>query len=544
MNTNNNSLKLSLPIGQIIKEINWPLLASISLHGLFFTTIFPQWYSQNKSINADSLKNTPVIELNSLEQTRLPNLNPPNSFNWDSLNPLPEGTNLEGLTIPLPPLENNNFDLPETTNNTIYNDFSALPPPSPMTGNNFSPPPMVAGNFSPPPIPQITYQFDSSNTSSVDLPPPPPLNQDSLANLPPISETKINDIDEPDNPDTSSPFQQNKPINQILDEERQAEIRRQLFANSPIEITVNPRDVINNRDNKVDLKNNSLAMAGNDNQTISETPLPNLTEKLAKNTENTTDEEARKNYIAWAKEVENVSPQQVTLAGIYPKDACAKKIEGTTTYGITVNPAGNVVNSQLIKSSGYSLLNEQALRQITARQFENNTNTNVPYHVYVNFQYDSKICPSISLSNLGETPSSPSTNVLPPSPNPEQVKPEKPAVINSTKEPEQKANPQPVKQPSRVDNLATPEQNSAEGLKTPSQEVKKPDVSPPSPPVIEATPNKESEEKNSSARETINPPANSSPPSEKTSAESNAKEVEAVTENNSQDSPAPVDKAE
>lgn len=537
MTTNNNIFQPSLPINQIVKEINWPLLASIALHGIFFTTVFPQWFSQNKSVNSEGLNNTPIIELNSLEQTRLPNLNPSNSLNWNNLNPLPEVNNFDGLTIPLPPLENNSFDLPEVNNNIMYDDFAALPPP-----------PVGMNSFSPPSIPQTSYDFEVSDTSPVDLPPPPPVNQNSLANLPPISdsETQINDINEANNSNPSSPFNRNIPVNQILDEERQAEIRRQLFANSPMEVVVNPRDVINNRDNKIDVKNDSLGMLGNENQlpTNSKNPLSSLTDKLAKNTENTSDEEARKNYIAWAKEVENISPQEVSLVGIYPKDACVKKIEGVTTYGITVNPMGNVVASRLIKSSGYNLFNEQALKQITARQFENNTNGNVPYHVYVNFQYDSKVCPSVSLSNLGDIPSSPSINSVPLVPNSNNIKPQQPSPSNSTstKEPEQKSNPQSVASPTRVNNLATPS-NSADTLKIPSERVEKPANPPQLPPIIESVPKKEDEERKSSAENTESS-SNSSPAEEIKLDEEKSVESEVVQENNSQDSSQPTEKVD
>lgn len=57
---------------KVVKEINWPLLTSIAFHGVFFTVVFPQWQDNSNKTN-NGLANTPVIQLNSIEQTRLPN---------------------------------------------------------------------------------------------------------------------------------------------------------------------------------------------------------------------------------------------------------------------------------------------------------------------------------------------------------------------------------------------------------------------------------------------------------------------------------------
>ncbi len=558
MTTSKNLFNPTLPINQIVQEINWPLLASIALHGVFFTSVFPELVSQN-SPNSNSFNNTPVIELNYLEQTRLPNLNPSNSFNWDSLNPLPEINNFNGLIIPLPPLENKGFDLPQLNNDVIYNDFASLPPP----------PPAGMTNFFAPPIPQTYDDLDVSNLSPVNLPPPPPLNQNSLANLPPIPDEKINEIREGNNVNTSSPFNSNMPINQILDQERQAEIRRQLFANTPIEMTVNPRDVINNRDNKIDLRNDPSSIVDQENPlpTNLRTQFDNLTEKLVKNPENTSDEEARKNYVAWAQKVENVAPREISLAGVYPKDACVKKLEGITTYGIMVDSMGNVINSQLIKSAGYSLFNEQALRQINARQFENTGNGNVPYHVYVNFEYDSKICPSVSLSNLGNTPSSTPTNPIPPTNNSTAITPAQPSTSNlnrkKTTENEPKisnptidknpennpatnnnsentSSPPSTSQPIRVNNLPT-SNNNADALKIPDETRKKSTNPPPLPPIIESPPKQETEKKTLSPREIINSPINSSASSEKNLGVNKSSDNEIIMDSENQESPPKVD---
>lgn len=489
----------SSPIYQVIREINWALLASIAAHGLFFTLIFPQWYSQNQE-KGNKVSNVPIIELNALEQTRLPNTIP-NSFDWNRLQNLPDGDNsFPNSAIPLPPLPSmadGDYNFP-VSNDGGNNDISSLPPPPPL-GTNF--------NFSPPP--PVNYNFELPNPRSFQLPPPPPLNEDSFASLPsppPPPRFEINTEREiVDIPLTSvTPNNNNNqqittvievegekaPVEQIIDAEKQAEIRKRLFANSPVEVTVNPRDVINNRNNPDSRSNGGGGNPLNVRQSES------LARRLEKNPENTTDEEARKNYIEWVARVENVNPEKITIAGRYPTDACMRKLEGTTTYGVTVNPSGNVISSKLIKSSGYALFNEQALRQISTRQFPNNTGGNLPFHVDVNFRYDTNVCPSLTINNQGEMRnntapnptmvnppvSNPSVNTPPaetkaPNPprenniTPNQVEtniiPEAPPKNNSVSPMvEQEINSAPVPTPSGVDSLDTPP-NGADSLVNP-----------------------------------------------------------------------------
>ena len=136
-----------------------------------------------------------------------------------------------------------------------------------------------------------------------------------------------------------------------------------------------------------------------------------MASKLEKKTENTSNEDARKNYVDWAKKVQTVQAKEVTLQGTYPRDACIRKLEGTSTYGVTVNASGTVVNTTLIKSSGYGIFNNQALSQINGRSFANSSGGNQPYHVYVNFKYDQNICPSLSVDNIGKV-AAPKTPVV------------------------------------------------------------------------------------------------------------------------------------
>lgn len=378
--TSSQTFSFSANAGKVVKEINWPLLTSIAFHGVFFTVLLPQWRDYNNSKANNGFSNTPVVQLNAIEQTRLPNLNPlpQTSFNWDSLNTLPQGDTslpsipLSALEIPTPPPATANFPPPTFDNSVLKN--LPTPPSLPPTAS----------------LPPVNYSnnFYTPSPSTPQLPPPPPLNENAIATLPP-----------PVNFDT--PKQGNvidittDPTNERTITPEESIIRQQIFANSNLQSNTNPRDIINGK-----ITYTPQIRGENDPPLVFESN-SNLVAKLRKETQNTSDEDARKNYVAWAKEVQNVAPQQLTLSGIYPKEACVGKLEGTAAYGVTVNSTGNVINTRLIKSSGYPLLNDQALRQIGSHGFANDTGTNKPYHVYVNYNYNSQICPSLSISNLG-----------------------------------------------------------------------------------------------------------------------------------------------
>ncbi len=394
----------SISLNQIVKHLNLPLLLSIGIHGVFFMTILPDWNTNNKLSSSDGLQNTPVIEFNELEKTRLPQpKQPPATFDWNIVNTLPsQNDNSIALNIPNlpnlpPPPPLNQLPLPQINNGGIVNIPSMPPPPINFSPNNPTP------TTNPLPLPQP--QIYTSNYSS-QLPPPPNFDGEDI-NQPTILDSV------PTISDSDLPTYNTQPRPRIsLSPEEEAKIRAEIFADSKIQIAANPRDVINGKittpnDNNNN-NNNNPNLNNSNNQSAIVQPLPqnyeSLASKLEKKPENTTNDEARKNYVAWAAKVKNVKSQQVTLQGIYPKDACVRKLEGTTTYGVTVNPSGSVVSSNLIKSSGYSLFNNQALRQIQGRKFANNTGGNQPYHVYVNFNYNQNICPSLSINNLGNIP--------------------------------------------------------------------------------------------------------------------------------------------
>lgn len=119
-------------------------------------------------------------------------------------------------------------------------------------------------------------------------------------------------------------------------------------------------------------------------------------EQLARNTTNTTNEEAKKNYVNWLAAVEDVKPTPVQIAGTYPEDACFQKLEGTTVYGVLVDGSGTVTDLELIKSSGYPIFNDQARQQVNRHNFSA-SGEQTPYQVNVEFKYNAEICPSLTL---------------------------------------------------------------------------------------------------------------------------------------------------
>ena len=407
---------------KFITSINWALLLSVASHGLFFAAILPQLnLNPNAKRNSDSFSNTPVIELNRLEQTRLPDLTPRRFFNWEGINTLP---NLNDRLPNIPGANQSSsfqFPLIDNTNSAIAN----IPPPPSLL-----PTPIYLPKPSP-------------------LPPPPPINAEASKNLPP----NINFDDSIDEKtiDLNAGIKNN-----------QSEIRAKLFPVIPEGAIPSPREFINRHNSKVQT-NNGESSSSNDqsseNNNLSATNLSRrlpsvdsknttLSESIKQHSENTSLEEARKNYVSWAAEdARTGKPKERTLVGVYPKDACIRRLEGNTTYGVMVNPQGKVINTKLIKSSGYPIFNNQALKQIQAHSFANDTGANQPYHVYVNFNYDAGVCPSLSLSNLGKIPASKpmKTPSIVDTPQPKTASPEKGQNQNISNDEETNTQPTPNK---------------------------------------------------------------------------------------------------
>jgi len=113
---------------------------------------------------------------------------------------------------------------------------------------------------------------------------------------------------------------------------------------------------------------------------------------------NTSLSDVAENYQRWISWQTEDNPTKIDLPGEYPRDGCIKKIQGDTQYGVLVSPEGKIINLHLIQSAGYSLLNEQAARQIEAYNFSQAIAIQ-PYLITVRFTYNADLCPSLSLSH-------------------------------------------------------------------------------------------------------------------------------------------------
>ena len=128
--------------------------------------------------------------------------------------------------------------------------------------------------------------------------------------------------------------------------------------------------------------------------------IKNLRQSLTKTKDGTSNEEARKNYIVWLAKVKDVEPEQIEITGAYPRDACIKRLKGSSVFGVVVNAKGEVVALDLLKGARYPIFNEQASKDISDRILENDTEKPKPYQVKVNYEYDAEICPSLTLPSI------------------------------------------------------------------------------------------------------------------------------------------------
>lgn len=309
-------------------------------------------------------------------------------------------------------------------------DFSPPLPETPPFPNT----PLDSGinpSFLPPPS-TPNYPNDSSITSfypdlpSVPLPPPPP-----QITFPPVA--KIDPLPPPQQTLPSTPTK--TPV---------------VPSTSASESKKSPNTQTNETKPKTPTKSSPTTIAVVRQQRLV-ADIRLLGNSLQKNETDTTEQEARKNYNNWLKSIKAEKAQNLKIAGTYPKDACIRKLEGTTEYGVVVNPEGKVSNLELIRSAGYPVFNQQALQNITNRSFENKTGKPQPHRVEVNFQYDRKICPSLSLpavetaktpnqeakpqqSTPIETPSASPTTQTPKKPN-QETKPRQSTAIETPKKP-------------------------------------------------------------------------------------------------------------
>ncbi len=332
-------------------------VASIILHLLVYKYGFPQLIIRDNKVSLEGTVAT--IELNPFEAARLPNLEP----RWE----IPDfnSSSLDSAASP--------FAFPSSITPTpgIFPNLPPVPIPLPPNFDLLSLPPISTniklppiGDFSALPLPPALEDLDSLNFSGASPTTPQELPQPEAIKPPlekppePASETKTKP----------------KPTPEQIAAVRQQKLQGEI------------------RDISASLKKQKIA---------------------------TTDEEARKNYLTWLTKVKTTEPEAIEIEGIYPRDACIRRLEGTSVYGVIVDINNAVVALELIKSANYPIFNQQASKDITNRDFGNDTAQPKPYRVNVNYQYNAEICPSLTLPSLRkktETPQPPKTPEAKPTP--------------------------------------------------------------------------------------------------------------------------------
>ena len=439
------------------------IIASVGFHGLLFTFSDIPLFSVEKK----EIKSTPIrtIQLNEAEAVRLPDLSPPP---------------LQIPEFPNTPLSN--IPLLQTAIKLPFDTIPAPPPPLPD-----------ASVFLPSPLPDAIPQINPLEPEN--LPPVEQLSPDEIVPpplIPPPLETKLDNS-------TRTPAIPRKDDLQEL--KKQLEIQRQLESELDIDIdsieirsandilkefsapqiSQNPQAEDNNQSdsntattpNPVENREFPLlpsdgqqkivinpeeinsSQSSSDNKPTSEKDLLAIrrqnvlaeiqqrAEALEENKTNTSDKEGNDNYLNWLVTTNQTKPEKLTIKGKYPKDACLKKLEGSSTYGVTVDAQGVATNSQLIKSAGYPIFDRNSRQDISSNKFNNDTGKPLHYLVTVDFAYNQDICPDQIPTN-NKKPTSPSS--VPPILDevPESVK--KPVQPNTPTE-DKKPQPNPVNTP-------------------------------------------------------------------------------------------------
>ncbi|GAB4533266.1 MAG: hypothetical protein Tsb0014_18490 [Pleurocapsa sp.] len=368
------------------------LILSLVLHLVIYKFGLPRFYLNSNS----GKREVSIVQLTPDQQSRLPNLYPePN--------------------------------IPETLPEDIPNDSDPAAPPYAFTPNiGFPNLPPVA--IPPPP-----------NFDIPPLPPPPitdirlpPIGDLSSLPLPPPMESLDIEVKPETTPKTETPNKpETKPQPETPPKATQPETKPQ------------PKK---EEEEKAKPQPSPQQIAAKKQQNLQKN-VRDLSSSLQKKETGTTNEDARKNYIYWLTKVNNIEPESLVIEGVYPRDACIRRLEGKSVYGAVVDPKGQVVALDLIKGAKYPIFNEQASKDISSKTLKNDTNDPKPYQITVNYEYDAEICPSLTLPSLrrDNQPKQETPKPTPTTPTkPEAETPAKPAPTTPTKPEAETPKPAPT----------------------------------------------------------------------------------------------------
>lgn len=395
--------KLDNRAGRIISPGQLCLLLSVALHLLVLKFGLPTIEFNNDS----GRREVSVIELNPEQQARLPNLYP----------------QLE--TPNLPELD----DLPDVDLNEPAAPFAIPPSLIPGIGDSANLPPLTIPpppQFNIPPLPPLTDITLPPVGDLSELPLPPALDPADFKADPIKLPPNIGQIPEPSNkpaipsaknPPVKAPTAATKPETKLPE----AEAEKQPKPKPKPEPT--PEQI--------------AAQKVADSQKR----IANLSQSLTKTEDGTTDEDARKNYIAWLAKVRDVEPNNIEIEGTYPRDACIRRLKGSSIFGVVVNAKGEVVALDLIKGAKYPIFNQQGSKDLSELTLGNPTQQPKPYQVTVNYEYDPDICPSLTLPSIRRAEEKQKQDELKQTPAPEvqpETKPDSQAKPESETQPEAK----------------------------------------------------------------------------------------------------------
>ncbi|MDJ0569620.1 MAG: energy transducer TonB [Pleurocapsa sp. MO_192.B19] len=399
--------KLNNQSGKLINPAQLSLLLSLALHLLVLKYGLP-----TLNFNDDSgQREVSVIELNPEQQSRLPDLYP--QLETPDLNNLPPVDTPVDNSEPAAP-----FAIPRSL-------FPGIGDPSNLPPVAIPPPP----NFDFPSLPPIT---------DITLPP-----VGDLSNLPlPPEIDPIDPLDFKVDPSKLPPTNTQKPS------EKPESATQQPQPEKPPQTVTKPEQKPTEKPEakpQVKPKPTPQEIAAK-KAADSQNRLNNLSQSLKKSEAGTTNEDARKNYIAWLAKVQEIEPKSIEVKGTYPREACIRRLKGTSVYGVVVDAQGKVVALDLIKGAKYPIFNKQASQQISESILENDTGKPKPYRVTVNYEYDAEICPSLTLPSIRREEEEKQKTEPAPEPKPEP-KPESKPEPKPESKPEPKPKPEPASAP-------------------------------------------------------------------------------------------------
>ena len=428
--------------GKFIKPTQLAFIFSIILHLLVYRFGLPTLNFKNDS----GKRQVSVIELDSNQQLRLPDLYP--ELDIPQVPNIPPDDSLAAPPFALPPGLTPGID-------GILNLPPVVIPPPP----NFDIPPL-------PPLPPRTNIKLPPIGDLSSLPLPPPL--ESLDFKP------QNPTDKPADNSAKTPAKVQQPQQASSDPEPKPEAKPEKKPTPQ----PSPQEIAAKREQNLQRE------------------VRRISGSLQKNEAGTSNDDANRNYLAWWNRIQTDKPEEITIKGTYPRDACIRRLEGESAFGVLVNAEGTVISGALIKGSKYPIFNEQGSKDIGKADFaklaekvrpESEAETQAkeavkpaqetkPYLVTVDYKYDAETCPSLTLPSLRrenkpeeDTPQ-PKTPAKPPeaeSEKPVEATPEKP--------------PSEAETPNKLPESTTPEKPPEAAPKPAPQSKPKPPAPKPKP---------------------------------------------------------------